>query len=79
MDLDRHLFPWNFRTANNLLYGAGFTPYRNYEKYILGYRVLLPIRRRLGKNAYYQAARLIGLLKRNGELVIRARMARVQV
>lgn len=74
-DLDQHLYCWNFRTVNNLLHRAGFVPYLNCVKYILGYRVLLPIRRAFGKNAYYQMARLVGWLKRNGELVIRARLS----
>lgn len=74
-DLDQHLYCWNFRAANNLLRRAGFLPVRNYCTYILGYRVLLPIRRLFGKNAYFYLTRLVGWAKRNGELVIRARKA----
>lgn len=74
-DLDQHLYCWNFRAINNLLNRAGFIPYRNYVKYVLGYRFFLPIRRALGANAYYLIVRLAGWLKRNGELVIRARLS----
>lgn len=72
-DVDQHLFCWTHRTANNLLRRAGFEPYANHECYVLGYRVLLPVRRLLGKNAYYHACRLVGHLLRNAELIIRAR------
>lgn len=71
-DLDQHLYSWNYRTVNNLLHRAGFTPYMNRDSYILGYRVLLPIRRLFGKDAYYLACRSVGYLKRNAELIIRA-------
>lgn len=73
-DLNQHLYCWNFRTINNLLHRAGFVPYRNYVKYIIGYRKLLPVKRLFGKDCYYYMARLLGWLKRNGELVIRARL-----
>jgi len=72
-DLDQHLYCWNFRAANNLLRRAGFAPFANEEKYILGYRALLPLRRALGPGVYYHAARLVGRLYGNGELLIRAR------
>ena len=73
-DLDRHLYCWNFRTINNLLDRTGFVPYANYYKYALGYRALLPIRRIFGKNIYYYATIVVGILYRNGELVVRARL-----
>lgn len=69
-DLNMHLFAWNFRSINNLLAVAGFVPVKNSEKYILGYRVLLPVRRVLGKFAYSQLVRMVGWLYRNGELII---------
>jgi SAM-dependent methyltransferase len=74
-DLDQHLYCWNFRSIKNLLYRAGFAPYLISYKYSLGYRVLLPLRRLFGKRVYFHTARLVGLLKRNGELIIRARLA----
>lgn len=72
-DLNQHLYCWNFRALNNLLVRAGFKPYRNYYVYVLGYRVLLPLRRLLGSSAYFYATILVGYLKRNGELVVRAK------
>jgi SAM-dependent methyltransferase len=72
-DLARHLFSWNFRTANNLLDEAGFEPYVNQVRYVLGYRALLPLRRIAGPVVYLHAAKLVGRLLRNGELVLRAR------
>ncbi|NQU26528.1 MAG: class I SAM-dependent methyltransferase [Candidatus Nealsonbacteria bacterium] len=74
-DLNQHLYAWNYRTVNNLLLRAGFVPYLNRDRYVLGYRVLLPIRRLLGKNAYYWSCRLVGYLKNNPELIVRARLA----
>jgi len=74
-DLNKHFYCWNFRAINNLLIQAGFLPYANYYKYVLGYRALLPIRRILGKSTYYYFIRFIGWVKRNGELVIRAKLA----
>jgi hypothetical protein len=73
-DLNQHLFCWNFRTANNLLYRASLQPIINREAFILGYRVLLPLRRLMGKAVYYHALRLAGWVKRNGELIVRARL-----
>lgn len=74
-DLDQHLFCWNFRAANNLLMRAGFKPYRNYYVYVLGYRAFMPIRRILGDTAYHYSLLLGGRLKRNNEIVVRARLA----
>ena len=71
-DLNQHLYCWNFRTINNLLYRAGLRPISNTYRYILGYRVLLPLRRWLGTWAYRAGVRLTGRVTRNGELVIRA-------
>ena len=72
-DLTRHLFSWNFRTANCLLDEAGFEPYLNRVSYFLGFRVLLPLRRAAGPSVYFHAAKLVGRLLGNGELVLRAR------
>lgn len=72
-DLNQHLYAWNYRTVNNLLHRAGFTPYVNQDYYVLGYRALLPVRRVFGKRVYYAACRLVGHAKRNAELVIRAK------
>ena len=72
-DQNQHLFSWNYRTINNLLHRAGWRPYLNETKYSWGFRRLLPVRRLLGAGAYLTAARLIGRLWNNGELVIRCR------
>lgn len=74
-DRHRHLFCWNFRSINNLLHLAGFSVESNAESYILGYRVLLPVRRVFGERAYLWAIRATGRLLRNGELVVKARRA----
>jgi SAM-dependent methyltransferase len=74
-DVNQHLFAWNFQTVNNLLFRAGLKPYRNEYRYMLGWHAFLPIRRILGKEIYFQLTRLGGLLRRNGELVVRARLA----
>jgi SAM-dependent methyltransferase len=73
-DLNQHLFCWNFRAINNLLQRAGLRPTMNRCAYVLGYRVLLPVRRTLGASAYYYATLITGYLKRNGELIVRARV-----
>lgn len=73
-DLNQHLFCWNFRAINNLLQRAGLRPTINRYAYVLGYRVLLPVRRVLGADAYYYATLIVGYLKRNGELIVRARV-----
>ncbi len=73
-DLNQHLYCWNFRAINNLLQRAGFQPHLNRYAYVLGYRVLLPVRRILGPDAYFYATMIVGYLKRNGELIVRARV-----
>lgn len=73
-DLDQHLYCWNFRALNNLLYRAGLVPYSNEYKYMLGWRAFLPVRRLFGREAYYQITTFGGILRRNGELVVRARL-----
>jgi hypothetical protein len=66
---------WNFRILNNLLLRAGLVPYRNEFRYALGWRALLPIRKYLGKAAYYHPTTLGGIFRRNGELIARARLS----
>ncbi len=74
-DINQHLFCWNFRTINNLLNRAGFQIIQNREEYVLGYRVLLPIRRFFGKKIYAISVKLVGRILRNGELIILAKKA----
>jgi len=73
-DLDQHLYCWNFRALNNLVFRSGLTPYRNEFRYSMGWRALLPLRRFLGPAIFFHITHLGGqLLRRNGELVLRAR------
>jgi SAM-dependent methyltransferase len=74
-DLDQHLHCWNFRALNNLLFRAGFTPHTNEYRYALGWHAFLPIRRFFGASVYYHATTFGGILRRNGELVVRAGLA----
>jgi SAM-dependent methyltransferase len=74
-DVDQHLYCWNFRALNNLVFRSGLAPYRNDFRYSLGWRALLPVRRMLGAAAFFHLTHWGGqLLKRNGELVVRARL-----
>ena len=74
-DLDQHLYCWNFRTLDNLLFRAGYIPRTNEYRYMLGWHAFLPIWKFFGPSAYYRATTLGGLLRRNGELMIRAGLA----
>jgi len=72
-DHNQHLYCWNYRTIGNLLHRVGFEPYFARDFHVLGYRVLLPVRRALGKRCYAMACRFVGVAMRNGELVVKAR------
>ncbi len=72
-DVNQHLFCWNFQAINNLLFRSGLVPYRNEYRYMLGWHAFLPVRRILGKEVYFRLTCLGGLLRRNGELIVRAR------
>ena len=73
-DEDQHIFCWNFRAINNLLFRVGLVPYLNDYRYVLGWHRLLPVRRWLGPEAYYQITKFGGIFRRNGELIVRARL-----
>ena len=73
-DLNQHLFAWTFRTANNLLRRAGWEPFENRLRWVLGYRRLLPVRRLFGEAAYFHACCAVGRLWRNAEKVIKAQL-----
>jgi SAM-dependent methyltransferase len=75
-DLDQHLHCWNFRALNNLLFRAGFAPRTNEYRYMLGWHAFLPVWRYFGASAYYHVTTLGGVLRRNGELTVRATLAR---
>ena len=72
-DLNQHLYSWNFQSINNLLFRAGWTPYRNETMYMLGWKAFLPVRKYLGRDAYYRLSRIGGVMRRNGELIVWAR------
>jgi SAM-dependent methyltransferase len=73
-DLDQHLYCWNFRALNNLVFRSGLIPYANNYRYSMGWHALLPVRRLLGPAFFFHLTQLGGqLLKRNGELILRAR------
>jgi SAM-dependent methyltransferase len=73
-DWTQHLYCWNFRSINNLLFRAGFSPYSNETRFPLGARAFLPIRRLLGDGAYFGLIQTGRILRRNGELLVRARL-----
>jgi len=73
--LDQHLHCWNFCSLNNLLFRAGLIPHSNEYRYALGWHKFLPIHKHFGPGAYYRVTTLGGMLRRNGELVVRARAA----
>lgn len=70
--LNYHLFAWNFRCINNLLHLSGYNVIENRKFYVLGYRSLLPIRRMLGESAYRFGLKIVGRIKNNSEIIIRA-------
>ena len=71
-DLNQHLYCWTFRTINNLLHRAGFSPTTNEMRYPLGWLAFLPIRTRFGSRFYVWLTEVGRVLGRNGELVLRA-------
>lgn len=72
-DLDQHLFCWNFRAINNLVFRAGGIPISEGVEYVVGYRALLWVRRAFGASAYYYTTLVAGRAFRIGELVIHCR------
>ena len=72
-DVHRHLYCWNFRNLNNLLYVAGYQPYVNKYRYLRGFGVLLPLYRWGLHGLYRIAVQASGWLVRNAELYVRAR------
>jgi SAM-dependent methyltransferase len=77
-DVHRHLYCWNFRAVNNLIWRAGGIPVHNRYEPMFGprtYAALRPVWRWLGGTAYFHAGRLIGRLLGQYELVVHARPA----
>jgi SAM-dependent methyltransferase len=73
-DMNQHLYCWTPRTIYNLLWRAGFVPGLATFQYPFGALRLMPVRRKLGARTYRRAVRVGRILRRNGEMVIRARM-----
>jgi SAM-dependent methyltransferase len=71
-DVNQHLFSWNFRTINNLLVRAGYQVSLNKFQSVVGYRAFLPVRKYLGKAAYFYLTLLAGRFFGITELVIHA-------
>lgn len=78
-DVNRHLYCWNFRTLNNLIWSAGGEPLVNRVEPMFGRRIhvpLQPVRHLFGFRAYYQCARLAGWCVNEPELVVHCRVCR---
>lgn len=78
-DLHRHLYCWNFRAINNLLFQAGGVPVSNRYEPMFGprtYGLLRPVLRLAGLSAYCRLGRLVGRLLGHRELVVQARPQR---
>jgi len=72
LDLNQHLFCWNFQTINNLLISSGFEILSNNYIYGAGYQKLLPLHK-LNKNLYWHATNLLSVIFGIKELMITAR------
>ena len=71
-DYTQHIYCWNFRSINNLMFRAGLRPTYNGYHYPLGWHAFMPIRRRFGHAAYAALSRAGGILRRNGEIIVHA-------
>jgi SAM-dependent methyltransferase len=71
-DINQHLYCWNFRSINNLLFRAGFRVLSNEYRYYNGFRAFLPLRKVLGTAAYISAVQGLGRLRGLAELLITA-------
>jgi SAM-dependent methyltransferase len=74
-DVNRHLYCWNVRAIWNLLWLAGFEPVSATYCHPFGAHRLMFVRRLLGPRVYRAVVRAGGILRRNGELVVRACVA----
>lgn len=75
-DVNRHLYCWNFRTINNLIWSAGGVSVFNRVEPMFGRRIhlpLQPLRRMCGISAYLRLARAAGWLMNEPELVVHCR------
>jgi len=72
LDLNQHLYNWNFQNINNLLLTSGFEILENRYLRGIGYDKLLPIHK-YSPEMYYHATNLLSRLTGIKELMIRAR------
>jgi len=78
-DVNRHLYCWNFRAINNLIWQAGGQAEHNRYEPMFGHRTHLPLRPLLkwcGLATYHHCARWIGRCVAAREMVIHARPRR---
>lgn len=74
-DENQHLYCWTPRTIANLLWRAQLAPRTVEYRYPFGAHRLMPLRRALGARAYHAVRRAGSVLRRNGEMVVRAHPA----
>ena len=74
-DWSQHLYCWNFVTINNLLARAGLRPTANEQRFPIGWTRLARLRKRLPGKLFRALVRSGAILRRHGELVIRAERA----
>jgi SAM-dependent methyltransferase len=66
---NQHLYSWNFRCINNLLFRAGFQPVHNKVIKRTGFKKLLPLRK-ISFGTYKFATHLAALINGNKEMMI---------
>ena len=71
-DVNQHLFCWNFRSLNNLLWRAGYQAESNEYRFVRGFGVWLPLHKMGFPRLYRLAVRMAGRLVGNAEILVRA-------
>ncbi len=72
LDLNQHLYNWNFQNINNLLLTSGFEILENRYLRGIGYDKLLPLHK-ISFELYYRATNLVSRFTGIKELMVRAR------
>lgn len=72
MDLNQHLYAWNFRTINNLVQRAGYEVIENRYRYAAA-QYKLRIIGRFSLRAHYLLTRFIGWLFRRRDMIVVAK------
>jgi hypothetical protein len=72
LDLNQHLYAWNFQTINNLLLISGFEILENRYLRGAGYNKLLPLAK-INFNLYRHATNILSVLTGIKELMVVAR------